>query len=332
MPTATEQVRGIVDELVSTGRIRGDEKDNYLTLLAGDPARAEVFAGMLLRGKDYTVKSQQLAEQRREVERLKTQEQQTWAAKRQELENWQRAAQAELDEAKRLGQNVAQLSAKVAAYEQALRDYQLLESVQVPTEVNSMDYQNPNRTPVAPVQAAQPVNPTNEYLGRDEAARVLQQVVTMTGEAMVLAARHQKLFGQPLDSNLIQEALQAGEENLDRYWRTKYNVEAKESELRQQEMDAERNRIREEERAKVLQEFASNPSMASMPGGNQGRPLQIFETYNPAKAMDATTAVKAPELIPDLAAASSRVSDAVSFFRQQFDSDGNPRTGSGRTY
>jgi len=334
MPTAVEQVRGIVDGLIGQGKIDASQRDQYLSMLAGDDAKAQLFSSMLLMGSDYTRKTQAVAEERRKLEAENLKLQSSWQAKRQELEVWEAQAKQELARANTLmSKDVPELTAKVAAYEQALRDYDLMDRVQVPTftpdnKSANMDYIN-NQKPSTNLGEATPSTLNSSYLGREEALTAMRQLVDLTGDSMMIAARHQELFGRPLDSNIVKDAMASGQD-LNTYWRMRYNVEAREAEVAQKKREDEIARIREEERSKILAEFSSNPSLASSPGMGTPRPLAVFETYNPSKAMDSNQA-KAPEMVPDLASHNSRVGDALSYFRQHFDSEGNPRQGGGPT-
>lgn len=319
MPTAREQVGAIVDGLIKQGTIPASERDNYLTSLAGDEARAQVFAGMLMRGDDYTRKTQEVARQRQEVEAERQRQAAELARRQQGLEEWERTARRELEEARSLQSTVPGMAAKVAAYEQALRDYNLLDQVQVPNVATPAPSQVPSHTP------AQTPAQQGDWLKRDEATNYMRQLVELQGESMLIASRHQSLFGKPIDRNIISESLQANVP-LEQYWRTLYNVEAREAELQANEREAERARIREEERAKLMSEFVQTPGQ---PPVYVGKTPELFNVYNPSKALATETTAPAPEMRPDLSSAMSRVNDAASFFRQNFTPEGSPRNGGG---
>jgi len=323
MPTAREQVSALVDNLIKEGVIASTERDNYLTSLAGDDAKAQRFANMLLMGNDYTRKTQDLAAQRRELEAERQRQANELANRQRSLEDWERTARAELEQARALQSSVPGMAAKVAAYEQALRDYNLLDQVNVPAVPTTSH--TPGET-MTTTSNPTPTQPAGDWLKRDEATDYLRQILELQGESMLIAARHQTLFGKPIDRNIVAESLRANVP-LDQYWRTLYNVEAREAELQANEREAERARIREEERAKLMSEFVGQTP--GQPAFQGAKTPELFNVYNPSKSLATERTDVAPEMKPDLGSAMSRVNDAVSFFRERFTPEGLPRNGGG---
>jgi len=149
MPGYRDQVTEQVDQLIAEGAISSAMRDRYIELLAADDATAQAFANRMLRGADYTHKTQALAAQRREQEAKLQQQREQLAAERAALQTWEQEVKTEITRLRGLEQQTPELMARVAAYETALKNYNLMDEVQVPTLSNGnagAGYQSPAKT------------------------------------------------------------------------------------------------------------------------------------------------------------------------------------------
>lgn len=321
MPTYRQQIEQTVDEMVKAGRIQEAMRGQYVDLLAKDEGVAQDFAGRFMRHDDYTRKTMEIARQRQEQEAQ-------FQQRRQELEQWERDARAEMATLKAQADQTPELRAKVAAYEQALRDFNMMEHVQVPPAPGGQPAVPQPANPYAPAQAQQ--TPGN-YLTREEVSQFAQQLLNLQSTTLRIAGQHQRLFGQPLEDDIITEAVAAGQDPQT-YWEAKFNVAGKRAELQAKERDAEIARIREEERAKLVAEYATDPSRLN--GGqfamdaNQIPTNRAFETFS-SRGLATDNAPPAPELAHPQIAKQQRVDRAAAAWDKLFDAGGNPRVGGG---
>src|SRR5262245_31646731 len=231
---ANEAIVKTVNDLIAKGRIQEGMRDEYVALLENN------LQHDLLRGADYTNKTKALAQERRDAEQRIQQEYQKVQAERAKLEAWQNQVQGELSKLDAL----PEMTAKIAAYEQALKDYQIYDQVTVPT------------VPTVPKQT-QPTNPSpvarmrqdedNPYMTKQNAGQVLRDYAALQSKINNINYEHIKLFGEPLRDDLVSHFFDTGEDP-EAHWRVKYGVESKRQQLREQEAQAERAKIREEER------------------------------------------------------------------------------------
>lgn len=332
MPTHREQITQIVDELIQQGVIARDMRDQYVQLMTSSDAVAERFGGMLMRGQDYTRKTQEVAEQRRQLQTAQEAERQKLAADRAALEQWQSQAQARLAEADQLGRQLPELAAKVAAYEQILSDYNLQEQVKLPTLPG---LQTPPQTTHASAALAHPPSGApSQWLSREEGVGALRELLEQQQQMAIIQARHSQLFGEPLLDPVLTEAMNAGQ-GVQEYWRAKYNVSAKEAELAQRRRDQEIAAIREQVRTELQAEYASDPNRlvgSATPNGVANR-SQILDAYAANRALAANPLQSAedgaslpPERRGEIAAARSRLDAARAMFEKNFSPDGRPLT------
>ena len=323
--TYAEQIAETVDGWVKAGRIQEGMRGQYIEMLTQGGLDQEV-AGMFMRHSDYTRKTQEVAEERRRLEAERADAQQQFATRRAALEEWERDVKGEIERLKKLESQYPEMTARIAAYEQALEDYGLIEQVKV-----ALPQRDPNMPPTTNPTATQQQAAAN-YLTRDEVGQFAQQLLSMQGSAFAIAGEHQRLFGQPLTDDIISEAI-AANQDVRTFWESKYNVPGKRAEVAAREREAEIAKIREEERAKIMAEFTTDPSRltGSSPLTNAGpmRPtVEVFDKFS-SRALLADDAPKAPELIPSQIAQSQRVNKAAAAWDKLFDADGNPRTNAG---
>lgn len=349
MPTYSEQIEASVDTMITQGRIQSTMRDQYINLLTANDKVAEYFGTGFMQAGDYTRKTQGHADQVRTWQAQQEAERAKFQKDRTDLEQWQKQAQTEFDRMKGLEQQFPTLTAKIAAYEQILKDYGLTEQVQIPNlpqGESSMPNNNNNGnsfqaqgSPVSPGAKSQ----TADYITREDVAAFARELINLQGKALRITARHQQLFGAPLVDDIVSEAMAAGQEP-EHYWATKYNVPAKESELAKQAIDVEKVRMEAEIRAKVMAELAIDPSRVLTPHGLQsvsskGAVLDRYAAsraleYNPltgASTADPSQPLISPEKLPNLSQTISRINEAKDFFNKTFNSDGTPLNGGGPT-
>lgn len=318
---ANPAIEKVVDDLISSGRVSRDLRNEYI---------AQLETGLrddLLRGSDYTNKTKQLAEEKRQLQQQMESEYSKLQGEKRRLEQWQTQVQGELSKLDQL----PEMTATLAAYEQALKDYGVLDRVVVPSMTAKS---TPSHTP-----NAQPHQHTtaNAFLTKQDAGAALRDFAGLYGRADVIRARHLKLFGDFLEDDLVGHYLETGED-MEKYWRVKYGVESKEQEIARKKEEEWVAKIREEERARVLQEIALNPSkVVSGPHSFSDRGVSpVLEKFGHARALQhaqnhandkAATGLDnplIPERKPELAAQMERVSKASEFYAKHFDVSGNP--------
>jgi hypothetical protein len=295
----------------------------------------------LLRGSDYTNKTKALAEERRQAEAWIQQERQKLQLERQKLDGWYNQVQGELQEYESVKKEVLP---KVAAYEQALKDYRLDDGRPILDAVNV-----PQRTiPPAPSYQppANPTNPqvTNKYLTVDDANKFGGNLLNLMKTVTKIGNEHQRLFGQPLDDDLIEHFTETGQDPYE-HWRVKYAVDNRKAELAQQQRDAEYAKMKEEARAEALREIASDPSrvMGAPFSSPKGGLTPVMEQYAHSRAttysqnhstdkaaVDGKNDFVPPEMRSDIAAGRDRVNGAVELFHKNWDVTGTPISEKGR--
>lgn len=327
----TQEVIQFVDQMVQSGRIPAGMQDQYIN---------DIEAGLgqhLLRGADYTNKTKQLAEERRQAAAQLEVERQQLQAQRRQLEDWQRQVQAELERSSRLQTEVPELAARAAAMEQVLADYDMLDKVSFQTRPN---------IGANPAPAYQP--PTNsstlktpDYVTKNDAMGALQNLFQTQEKINRIAAQHFQLFGQPLDDSLMSHYMETGEDP-EQHWKVKYGVDARRDTINQQNREAEIAKMKEEIRAQVMQEFSTDPSrLNGSPWMTEQGISPLLAQYTASRALQHSqndpnrsevnvNDYIAPELKPKIQSSRDSVDAAVRLFTQNFDANGNAVTDKGR--
>lgn len=324
---ANESIIRAVDDLIDKGRIQRELRDEYIQHFENN------LQNDLLRGADYTNKTKELANERRAQEDRIRQEQQKLHADRARLEQWQNQVQGELGKLDAL----PEMAAKLAAYEQTLRDYQILDQVSVPT------IPRPTHQPTPVEKVIQGQNqPQGKFMTMETAGAALRDLALLQGKVARIQAQHTKLFGEPLEDDLISHYLDTGEDP-EQHWKVKYAVDHKRQQMNEATQEAERAKIREEERAKLMKEMALDPArVVGSPLAKQGGLTPVMERYAQSRATahsqnppgGTTPPVGGdfipPEQKPIMAASRERIAAASQMFHDNFDVHGNPTTDRGR--
>lgn len=326
-----EAIERAVDDMIQKGRISRDLRDEYIqhfeTNLQSD----------ILRGADYTNKTKQLAEEKRANEQRLQAEYQKLQADRARLEQWQHQVQGELSKLDAL----PEMAAKLAAYEQALKDYQILDQVQVPT----LPRNNYQPSPVERViQGQNQPQQSNRFMTVETAGAALRDFAVLQSKVSRIQAQHMKLFGEALEDDLVGHYLDTGEDP-EQHWRIKYAVDARKQHIFETNRLAEIAKIKEETRAEIMKELALDPSRVtgSPLGKPQGGLTPLLEQYTQSRALShsqnnlggtpappGATDFVPPEKKPELAASRERIAAASRMFAEHFDVSGNPTTDQGR--
>lgn len=324
MPTPKEQISTTVEAMVAAGRIQPQMREEYMKLLAANDDLASDFAGMFMRHNDYTRKTQELAEQRRQQEAAIAAERQRVASEQAALKQWEQEARAEMDRLKQQANQTPELMARVAAYETALEAYGLKDKVTVPTFAPAQ----PQGVPPMTAPAA-PTGPL-PYLTRDEGVGAIRELTSLYSQAMLIAGEHQRLFGQPLTEDLINESLNTGRP-IRELWEAKHNVAAKRSEIEARDRQQWEEKLRQEGYEKARAELISDPSRithpaaAGLPGPSKGGVLDVLASRALAGEASGQQAPPVPERIPEGQGHMNRVQAAMAEYYKQFNPDGSPR-------
>lgn len=324
---ANESIERAVDDMIAKGRISRDLRDEYIqhfeTNLSSD----------LLRGSDYTNKTKQLADERRAAEQKLQAEYQKLQSDRARLEQWQNQVQGELGKLDAL----PEMAAKLAAYEQALKDYQIYDQVHVP------QIPKPTAPSYAPPQQQQQQQ-TGRFMTMETAGAALRDFALLQSKVNRVQLEHQRLFGEPLMDDLISHYLDTGEDP-EAHWRVKYNVDARKQHIFETNRLAEMAKLKEEMRAELMKELALDPSrvVGAPLGKPQGGLSPMLEQYTQSRALQhsqphandkaaapGATEFVPPEKRPELLMSRERVMNATKMFNEHFDVNGNPTTDKGR--
>lgn len=326
---ADPNVERVVDGLIQSGRISQEHRAFYVQQIESG------LGDHLLRGADYTRKTQELAQARREFDQQVATERQKLTGQQQKLEDWYNRVEGDL-------RDYDSLKAKAAAYEQKLRDYNIYDEVEQP--------RNPNNPTPRPVDSRQTqVNTNHRPLTVEEGNRFASDILLLQSKLNRIQNEHFRVFGQPLppDEDLVAHFMKTGDDP-EQYWRTKYNVDSRKAEIQAQSQAAYEEKIRAEERAKVMAEITSDPNrVAGAPVlGRVGGVSPLLEAYSQSKATQhsqnraneevATGMVPKdgerlnPERINEIPAAMDRINNAASKFQRMFSDDGTPVSEEGK--
>lgn len=327
---ADPNVEKVVDDLIRSGRVSQDHRAFYVQQIESG------LGDHLLRGADYTRKTQELAQARREFEQQVAAEKQRLSERQQKLENWYNGVEGDLRDYDRL-------KTTSAAYEQKLKDYNIYDEVEQPRP------HNPSPTPRQPVDPRQTENRPGGFLTVEQGNRFASDMLLLQSKLNRIQNEHFRVFGAPLpaDEDLVAHFMKTGEDP-EAYWNTKYNVAGKRAEIEAQNRIAYEDKIRAEERAKVMAEITSDPNrVAGAPVlGRVGGVSPLLEAYSHSKATqhsqnraneDVATGMVPkdgerlnPERINEIPAAMDRINNAASKFQRMFSDDGTPVSEEGK--
>ncbi len=331
MPTPRQQIEAQVDWAIQNGKIPATDRAKHIEFLTSN---ADFYGSALAGGARFTQQAQEMAAQRRQLEEQAAIERRKLEAERAELSAWSRDARAEIENANRIRAEHEALIAENGRLRQIAEDYNFK-----PEDLPPSTRTSPTPRPAQPVydpnsqRARDPQ--TGRFLSREEGTKFAEGVINMTSGAMKAAAEHFRLYGEPLADNIMEEALNAGETDVYRYYAGKYNIEAKRAELAEKAREAEIERIRVEERQKVMTEMALDPSrFVNGTPGYQPQTSPLADAYmhsraaaqNPVSGQEGT-AIVPPEKRSDLQMNMERVNRGAEAFAKHYNPDGTPRQG-----
>lgn len=339
---ANEAIERIVDQQIAAGRISKDFRDTYIR-------DWETGLGdQLLRGDDYTNKTKKLADAKREAEAWFQNEKQKMAEDRRKLDSWYSGVKDELDGATRQREEYIALNARLAAAEQALKDYSIHDQVNLPPINNggrSTPPVNPPHNPsYVPPAPHQPANPgALPYLTRDEFNSAVTGWMTLQNKMDRIKTEHQRLFNEPLLDDIVTHSLQTGQDP-EEYWRVKFAVENRRAEVNAKQREAEEAALEARLREKIMTELAIDPGkvMGSPFQTHKGGLSPNLERFTASRALAHgqnnanDEAAKGnmdfvpPEQKPEIKAAQERIAGANRFYHSNFDLLGNPTSEQGR--
>lgn len=328
---ANPEVERLVDDLIKQGRVTQEMKSEYVSLIERG------LGDHLLRGADYTNKTKELADQRRQAEQWLAQERQKIQAEADRLKQWETSAKGELERSSQVMNQLPELTARVAAYEQKLKDYQIFDEVVVPP----IKAPTPAITdPYKPPQQTQPGVTVGKFITVDDANQFGNNLLQLVKKVSKIESEHRRLFGTDLDDDLIEHFQTTGEDP-EQHWRVKYAVENKKREIESTRQEAERAKVREEERAKLMSEMALDPNrvVGGMGQQHKGGLSPLLEAYTGSRALahsenpvgdKKTNDFIPPEKRSEIPAGRERIAAASKMFAEHFDVAGNPTTDEGR--
>lgn len=230
MPKAKEAVEQWLDGLKAQGKLDDEKLEAIKSALT--PEAEEFIGGSVLRQEDYSRLAAQVKQKEREVEQYQA-----------SLSEWKTDAE---------GQFLAMQRAKAAAEAEVARLRTLATAYEIPeTEVGKVV-----TTVETPIEKKdEPKVDMSEYIKAQDAQQAMIDALKVQNKLIALAARHQTLFGKPLeDEELIDRAIQ-NKRTIEQEWEETYKVADKRQELATAAQEAHDQRVREEERAKVLSEL-----------------------------------------------------------------------------
>ena len=306
MPTTQEDfdLKSWLDEIKKEGSLSDQQYAALEEILKAEKPSAYLKRSVS-NHKDWTRKTQELAEQRKATEAQLAE----IAQEKETLVTWRDGVQAQLDQAWADLQNANMTAAKYKSTVETIAKRYGLDPKDLAGGELPLDAQPTKGTPAKEVDVSKFLTATDldERLKKTQTFGSLLQA-----QIYDLAQEHQALFGKPLPkaTELVQEALKAGK-SLEDYWADKYKVGERRNEVL-------REQIRREEHEKVDSELRAKYSEQVLEGGQRALIADsphsiVFDKFRPEKAPVAPASGngQVPKH-PD-----SRALRAVSFFNEE---------------
>ena len=249
MPVTDETLKVWLEDLHKAGSLSDDDR-KALEVVLDKPQAAEFVKGSVLRQADYSRRMSEVDKAKaefaeKEANVLKLQ---------QDLVNWQGTYGPKYQK------TVKELEeANTKLFQQQQRLKTLADTYGIdPTELGIAE----GAPPVAAPPKPEPQKDQPRYLTPDDGVTYLK----VQARLMRLAGEHQKLFGEPLDTEkLLEDSLEenrrGSNKKMDEVWRERYKVDEKLEAIRQKDIEDRITRAREEERTKVLSEHKLPPTV-----------------------------------------------------------------------
>ena len=239
MAKAKEATDQWLDGLKTQGKLSDEQLEAIRSALT--PESVEFIGSSVLRQEDYSRLANQAKAKEKELEQYqgtlsewKTEAEQEYFA----MQARERAAQAE----------VSRLKTLAASY-----DVPESELGKVPT------VEDPSKS------ATPPAIDTSKFMEKQEAQEALVHALKLQNKLMSLSAKHQGYFGKPLDDEQLIDRAVASGRTIEQEWEETYKVADRRAEIALAQQEAHDQKVREEERAKVLSELKLPETRTGVP-------------------------------------------------------------------
>lgn len=225
-----------LDEVAADGSLSPEERTAALKALGKDPKIAKRIEEGQLRQSDYSRKQEELRRKETETTQLI-----------QANSNWKREAEGKLAKAQA---DLESERTTRAQYEAKIRtiasEYGLDEKELLPA---------PAATPAPATTTTERKEASPDYVTREVFERAADVNLRLPAAIADLAAEHQELFGKPLKgaSELVSKAISTGK-TLRSVWEEANDVQNRRDTLAREAQEAHDEKVRSEERAKILSE------------------------------------------------------------------------------
>lgn len=263
MPKGKEAAEQWLESLKAQGKLSDENFEVIKNSLT--PESLEFVGASALRQEDYSKHMETLKRERAEQETFQV-----------ELANWKQQAETEYFEMQR---QKATAEAEVERLKALAKDYVPESELGKVTKVDT----NTKVEPPAPFD-------TSEFIKAKDAETAMLNSLRVQNQLMSLSAQHQKLFGEPLDDNELIDRAIANKRNVVEEWTAHYKVDDKRAELAAKAQEAHDQRVREEERARVLSELKLPETRPGVPRS----PVLTIASEKPAETVaDRSTGLQA---------------------------------------
>jgi hypothetical protein len=229
MSKAKEAYEQWLGGLKDQGKLTDEQLESLKSALT--PESVDYIGSSVLRQEDYSRLAAQVKQKEREVADFQA-----------SLSEWKGNAESEF---------LAMQRAKATAEAEIARLKTLAAAYEVPED----ELRKGTPTVEDPNKNAQPAQDMSEFMKTKDAQQAMIDALKVQNKLISIASKHQVLFGNPLDDEaLVDRAIQSGR-TIDQEWEETYKVADKRAEITAAAQAAHDQRIREEERAKVLSEL-----------------------------------------------------------------------------
>jgi hypothetical protein len=268
MSKSKEALTAWLEGLEKLGKLSEEQLTALKSTLSPDTLPTEVVdyvGGSVLRQEDYSRLAAQMKAKEREVADFQT-----------ALTEWKGDAES---------QYLAMQQAKARAEAEVARLTQLAKSYEIPeAELGKVvTVESPKEEPTKPNVDV------SEFMKKQEAQDAMVSAIKVQNKLLSLAAKHQQYFGKPLDDEeLVDRAIQ-NQRTIEAEWEETYKVADKRQEIATAQQEAHDQKIREEERARLLSELKLPETRPGAPTS----PISGMFKQNVDAAADHQTGVQA---------------------------------------
>lgn len=228
MPKGKEAAEAWLQQLKEQGKLSDEQLASIQSSLT--PESLEFVGSSTLRQEDYSRHMEQLKRDKQEYEQHIN-----------AVTDWKVQAEAEyfqMQTAKATAEaENTRLKALATEY---VPESELGKVTTVTTKVNE------------PVQAQ---FDTSQFVKTEDAQAAMLNTIKVQSQLLAIAAQHQKLYGEPLDDVELVDRAIANKRDIKTEWETHYKVADRRAEIVATQQEAHDQKIREEERTRVLSEL-----------------------------------------------------------------------------